>query len=95
MGKALAYSRSLIAETESRPVREYGLVASIKWLAEWMPNMNLAVTVEVQEEPITLPETQAVLLFQSVRELLINASKYSGTGHATVRLNVRERASHH
>ena len=55
-----------------------------------MQNMNLAVTVEVQEEPITLPEAQAVLLFQSVRELLINASKYSGTGHATVRLNVIE-----
>ena len=90
MSKALAYSRSLVAELSPPMLREYGLVASIKWLAEWMQNMNLAVTVEVQEEPITLPEAQAVLLFQSVRELLINASKYSGTGHATVRLNVIE-----
>lgn len=90
MSNALAYSRSLVAELSPPMLREFGLVASIEWLAEWMQKMNLAVTVEVQEEPITLPEAQAVLLFQSVRELLINASKYSGIGHATVRLNVIE-----
>jgi signal transduction histidine kinase len=41
------------------------------------------------EYQLTLPEDQAVLLFQSVRELLINASKYAGTGAATVTLECR------
>jgi signal transduction histidine kinase len=41
------------------------------------------------DECATLPEDQVVLLFQSVRELLINSSKYSGTGHATVALEHR------
>jgi signal transduction histidine kinase len=49
------------------------------------------VTVNVPEQQErTLPEDQAVLLFQSVRELLINASKYAGTGAATVTLEWRE-----
>ncbi len=33
-------------------------------------------------QPVRLPEAHRVLLFQSVRELLINASKHAGTGKA-------------
>jgi signal transduction histidine kinase len=43
-----------------------------------------------EELDLTLPEDQAVLLFQSVRELLINSSKYAGTGAATVTVECRE-----
>ena len=88
---ALDYSRSLIAELSPPVLRQYGLVAGIKWLSEWMEHMNLSVTVETHEEDIPLPEAQSVLLFQSVRELLINVAKYAGTGRACVRLNVLER----
>jgi len=45
------------------------------------------VTVIVPEgEGLTLPEDQRILLFQSVRELLINAAKHAGTGAATVKM---------
>ena len=37
-----------------------------------------------EQAQIALPEDQAVLVFQSVRELLINSLKYAGTGVATV-----------
>ncbi|HJT21134.1 MAG TPA: PAS domain S-box protein [Nitrospira sp.] len=87
---ALAYSRSLVAELSPPVLRAYGLVAGIKWLAEWIQKMNLSVSVETQEEHIPLPEAHAVLLFQSVRELLINAAKYAGTDCAAVRMDVRE-----
>jgi len=43
-----------------------------------------------EELHLTLPEDQAVLLFQSVRELLINSSKYAGTGAATVTVECRD-----
>ncbi len=35
-----------------------------------------------------MPKDQVILLFQSVRELLINSSKYAGTGHATVTMEL-------
>jgi len=87
---ALDYSRSLIAELSPPVLRQHGLVAGIQWLAEWMEHMNLSVTVETHVEYLPLPEAQSVLLFQSVRELLINVAKYAGTGRASVRLNVFE-----
>ena len=88
---ALDYSRSLVAELSPPVLRQYGLVAGIQWLAEWMEHMNLSVTVETHVEYVPLPEAQSVLLFQSVRELLINVAKYAGTGRASVQLNVFER----
>jgi PAS domain S-box-containing protein len=87
---ALDYSRSLIAELSPPVLRQHGLVAGIQWLAEWMERMNLSVAVETYEEYVDLPEAQSVLLFQSVRELLINVAKYAGTGRASVRLNLLE-----
>ena len=49
------------------------------------------VTVNIPEQlDLMLPEDQAVLLFQSVRELLINTSKYAGTGEASVELEYRD-----
>jgi signal transduction histidine kinase len=52
-----------------------------------MQKLSMRVTVHVPEHlEVVLPEDQAVLLFQSIRELLINASKYAGTGEATVAL---------
>ena len=85
--RALSYSRSLVAELSPPVLREFGFSSALAWLGDWMQSLDLQVTVHVNEqEPIELPEAQAVLLFQSVRELLINAAKYAGTGRATVRL---------
>ena len=52
-----------------------------------MERHQLSVTIESSgQDDFTLPEAQALLLFQSIRELLINASKHSGAGEATVSL---------
>jgi len=85
LADALRYTRTLVAELSPAVLRDLGLPAALKWLAEYMQKLALTVTVSVPEQfPATLPEDQAVLLFQSVRELLINASKYAGTGAAAV-----------
>jgi CheY-like chemotaxis protein/anti-sigma regulatory factor (Ser/Thr protein kinase) len=58
-----------------------------------MQRHQLTVTVESpQEDGLKLPEEQALLLFQSVRELLINVAKHSGTHKATVSLAQRDGA---
>jgi CheY-like chemotaxis protein/anti-sigma regulatory factor (Ser/Thr protein kinase) len=49
-----------------------------------MERHDLRVTVRVPDIEISMPEDQAVLLFQSVRELLINASKHARAPEATV-----------
>lgn len=87
---ALQYTRSLVADLSPPVLRDHGLSAALKWLADYMQKHDLAVTVKSPEQEVfALPEDQAVLLFQSVRELLINSSKYAGTGQATVALEQR------
>jgi signal transduction histidine kinase len=87
LSDALRYTRTLVAELSPSVLRDLGLPAALKWLAEYMQKLSLSVAVTLpQQLQLTLPEDQAVLLFQSVRELLINASKYAGTGAAAVTL---------
>ncbi len=85
--EALAYTRTLVAELSPPVLREHGLAASLKWLGEYMKRHDMTVTVTVPERHgLNLSEDQAILLFQSVRELLINTSKHAGTRHASVTL---------
>jgi signal transduction histidine kinase len=87
LSEALRYTRTLVADLSPAVLRDHGLPAALKWLGEYMQKLSMRVAVTVPEEPqLTLPEDQAVLLFQSARELLINASKYAGTGEASVTL---------
>ena len=88
---ALQYTRSLVADLSPPVLRDHGLSAALKWLADYMQKHDMAVTMmSPEQEDFVLPEDQAVLVFQSVRELLINSSKYAGTGQATVALEQRD-----
>ena len=91
LSDALRYTRTLVSELSPAVLRDHGLLAALKWLGEYMQKLSMTVTVSVPEQnQFTLPEDQAVLLFQSVRELLINSSKYAGTGAAAVTLECRD-----
>jgi PAS domain S-box-containing protein len=85
--EALSYTRTLVAELSPPILRDHGLPAGLRWLAEYMRKHEMTVFVNVPEYVrLGLPEDQAVLLFQSVRELLINAAKHAQTDHASVTL---------
>jgi signal transduction histidine kinase len=91
LSDALRYTRTLVAELSPSVLRDLGLPAALKWLGEYMQKLSLAVTVTFPEQlELALPEDQAMLLFQSVRELLINASKYAGSGAAAVTVEYRD-----
>lgn len=82
---ALAYTRTLVAELSPPALRDHGLAAGLTWLGEYMKKYDLAVTVTVPEQDaLTLPEEQVALLFQSVRELLLNTWKHAATDQAAV-----------
>ena len=91
LSDALSYSRTLVAELCPPVLRDQGLTASLTWLAEYMKTKHAhTVTVQVPDDHlINLPEDQRVLLFQSVRELLINSAKHAGTGQATLTMDMR------
>ena len=88
--KALTYTRSLMAKLGPPVLDELGLPAALTWLAEQMPLHNLAVEVRLESDEAPLPEDQAILLFQSVRDLLINVAKHAGTDRATVTLRIED-----
>lgn len=85
LSEALTYTRTLVAELSPPVLRDHGLAAGLKWLAEYMKKHEQTVRVTVPEgEGPQLPDDQVMLLFQSVRELLINALKHAETGEVTV-----------
>jgi signal transduction histidine kinase/ActR/RegA family two-component response regulator len=88
LGKALNYCRTLMAELSPPVLQQEGLPAGLKWLADHMKRQDLAVTIEVDDVgKLFVPDDRAVLLFQSVRELLINVAKHATVKTATVRMS--------
>jgi PAS domain S-box-containing protein len=85
--EALNYTRTLVSDLCPPTLDDVGFLSALRWLAEQMQRHQLSVKIDMRpEDDIKLPGEQALLLFQSVRELLINASKHSGAEEVTVSL---------
>lgn len=82
------YARTLIAELCPAELRESGLPAALRSLAAQMPQHGLAVTLDLTHESFALPHDQATLLYQSIRELLINTVKHAQVDRALVSVSV-------
>lgn len=83
MDRALAYTRTLVAQLSPPILNEFGLLMALRWLADQMQR-ELTVALELETEVLPLSEEQSVLLFQSVRELLMNIVKHAGTTEARI-----------
>ncbi|MBX3301823.1 MAG: response regulator [Nitrospira sp.] len=94
LSEALQYTRTLVGELSPPVLREHGLAAGLKWLGEYMLRHDLNVTVQISEVDIELPEDQAILMFQSVRELLMNCRKHASTKDAQVMMDMRNGLLH-
>ncbi len=85
VNEALAYTRTLVAQLSPPVLHEFGLPAALKWLGQQMVRQELSVSVtQAVPDTLPLPEDLAVLLFQSVRELLINVRKHACVQDAQV-----------
>ncbi len=85
--QSLTYTRTLVADLAPPALRDFGLLAGLRWLAEQMRNHGLVVSLNTSAEQLQLPENQAILLFQSIRELLINVIKHAQSNEATIYLD--------
>ena len=91
LSDALTYTRTMVTELIPPYLHEFGLPTALHWLGNRMEEQQaLAVTVQIEDDDFSLPEDQAVLLFQSVRELLINSAKYAQAGQAMVWLKHKD-----
>jgi CheY-like chemotaxis protein len=86
--QSLTYTRTLVAQLSPPMLKDFGLPMALRWLAEQMRQRNLEVSLDLDRAMVALPEDHAMLLFQSVRELLMNIVKHADTDHA--RITTRE-----
>ncbi|MGZ8393913.1 MAG: ATP-binding response regulator [Nitrospira sp.] len=82
--KSLDYTRTLMAELRPPTLRESGLLVALTGLGEQLAKHGLRVDVHASHDYVPLPDDQAMLLYQSVRELLLNVVKHAHTDHAKV-----------
>ena len=86
--RALAYTRTLMAELSPPVLHELGLPAALQWLAEDMVKHGLNVELRLSPGSLSLRDDQHVLLYQSIRELLINIVKHAKTSQASLSLSI-------
>jgi len=84
--QSLTYTRFLVAELSPQVLYQFGLPAALKWLAGQMKTHGLTVETHCEADHLPLAENRAVILYQSVRELLFNVVKHAGTDEASVTL---------
>ena len=89
--QSLDYTRSLVSELTPQALYERGLGAALLWLGDQMCRQQvLKVEVSLDAPELHLPETDAVLLFHSIRELLFNVLKHGKTDQAFVSMRFTE-----
>ena len=92
--QALTYTRTLVAQLSPPILKEFGLPMALSWLAEQMLQRDLRVSLQLGPERLPLPEDRAMLLFQSVRELLMNVVKHASVKEARISVRVEEGCLH-
>jgi PAS domain S-box-containing protein len=85
-------TRTLTFELSPPVLYELGLVAAIDWLAEqFQSKHNLKCTVEADNKPKPLSQDIEIVLFRSVRELLINIVKHAKANKVKITIRVNKK----
>jgi PAS domain S-box-containing protein len=84
--KALADTRTLSGELNPPGLQRGGLLPALEWLVRWVAEKHhLTVDLSPPSAPLPrLPEDTAVLLYQAVRECLLNTVKHAQVREAVV-----------
>jgi PAS domain S-box-containing protein len=85
-------TRSLTFELSPPVLYELGLVAAIDWLAEqFQLKHSLKITVETDKKPKPLNQDIEVVMFRSVRELLVNIVKHARAKKVKITIRVNKK----
>jgi len=92
--EALTEARTLTGELSPPTLQKGGLLPTLEWLSRWMEEKH-HLAVRVGPPAASLPalgEDVSVLLYQAVRELLLNTVKYAQVSSAEVALTAADEA---
>ena len=79
-------SRTLIFEISPPVLYELGLKAAIEWLTDqFKRRTGIAVSLIVDDEKAMLSEELKIVIFQAMREFLVNITKHSEADEITIR----------
>ncbi len=84
--QALSYTRTLVAELSPSFLYDEGLVAGLHWLGDQLRRHDLTVEMDVAPRLPRVPDEATIVLFQVVRELLLNVVKHAHADRARVAL---------
>lgn len=83
--ESLSLSRSLTLDLSPPILQTAGLVPALGWLARWMEEKHrLHVALRIDAAPEPTDDGLRAFLFDAVRELLLNVSKYAQVGEARI-----------
>jgi len=91
LGRAIDDSRALTVDLSPPILHGAGLGAALEWLARRMAKLHrftVSLSIDHHAEPQT--EGLRVLLFETVRELLLNSCKHSGCAGARVEITRKQ-----
>jgi PAS domain S-box-containing protein len=83
--QTIQYTRSLTFEISPPILYELGFEAAVEWLGEQIPNRHsIRFEFENDGQPKPIEDEARVLLFQTVRELLVNVVKHAQARNSSV-----------
>ncbi|QDT38094.1 PAS domain-containing sensor histidine kinase [Stratiformator vulcanicus] len=86
--EAIQSSRSLAHELSPPELNDDSLPEAMQWLASrFQSHYHFNVDVTCDEEHTAIPPEERLLLLSTIRELLLNAVKHSGTDRAAIHLS--------
>jgi PAS domain S-box-containing protein len=86
--QTIQYTRSLTFELSPPILYDLGFEAAVEWLAELMQEQHgLRIEVQSDKGPKPLDDEIRVLLFQTVRELLVNVIKHAQASQVRVAID--------
>lgn len=87
MEKAIQETHSLIFEISPPVLYQVGFEAAVEWLAEhFQEQYGIHIDLKIHNRPKALSEELRIVLFQAIRELLVNIIKHSQASHAKILL---------
>ena len=88
VGQIIQYTRTLTSELSPPTLYELGLEQALSWLAEqFQKKYRLRIEVKKTKIPLVLKDDIRIILYKSVRELLINVVKHAKASIATITLS--------
>jgi PAS domain S-box-containing protein len=93
--QTIQYTRSLTFELSPPILYDLGFEAAVEWLAEMMQEQHgVRIQVQTDKAPKAMDDEIKVLLFQAVRELLVNVIKHAQASQVRVAMNREGRNLH-